>query len=150
MVSPSSAHIGDADCGGGYICVPCNCGSDLRLLWCCQILSLDPQGGSADNHYLRIGDTSLGDDSVEATIDVKPAYGLSDEQIAAMLKDSFATAQQDMQARALVEARVDADRMLVATHSALKADGQLLGYALTGAAVMEKLALNKQLPALLA
>ncbi len=63
---------------------------------------------------------------VEARIDVKPAYGLSDEQIAAMLQDSFATAQQDIQARALVEARVDADRMLVATRSALAADGDLL------------------------
>jgi len=63
---------------------------------------------------------------VEATIDVKPAYGLSDEQIAAMLKDSFATAQQDMQARALIEARVDADRMIAATHSALSADADLL------------------------
>jgi molecular chaperone HscA len=64
---------------------------------------------------------------VEASIDVKPAYGLSDEQIAAMLQDSFATAQQDMQARALVEARVDADRLLLATNSALAADGDLLG-----------------------
>jgi molecular chaperone HscA len=63
---------------------------------------------------------------VEARIDVKPAYGLSDEQIATMLKDSFATAQQDMQARALVEARVDADRMIAATHSALAADADLL------------------------
>lgn len=63
---------------------------------------------------------------VEASIDVKPAYGLSDEQIAAMLQDSFATAQQDMQARALVEARVDANRLLLATNSALAADGDLL------------------------
>ncbi|QIM52287.1 Fe-S protein assembly chaperone HscA [Hydrogenophaga crocea] len=63
---------------------------------------------------------------VEASIDVKPAYGLSDEQIATMLQDSFATAQQDMQARALVEARVDADRLLLATNSALAADGDLL------------------------
>ncbi|MBL0918167.1 MAG: Fe-S protein assembly chaperone HscA [Hydrogenophaga sp.] len=63
---------------------------------------------------------------VEANIDVKPAYGLSDEQIATMLQDSFATAQQDMQARALVEARVDADRLLLATRSALAADGDLL------------------------
>ena len=63
---------------------------------------------------------------VEARIDVKPAYGLSDEQIAEMLQSSFATAQQDMQARALVEARVDADRMVVATRSALSADGCLL------------------------
>ena len=63
---------------------------------------------------------------VEAKIDVKPSYGLSDEQIAKMLQDSFATAQEDMLARALVEARVDADRMLMATQSALDADSQLL------------------------
>jgi molecular chaperone HscA len=63
---------------------------------------------------------------VEANIDVKPSYGLSDEQIARMLQDSFSTAQQDMQARALVEARVDADRLLLATRTALAADGDLL------------------------
>jgi molecular chaperone HscA len=63
---------------------------------------------------------------VEASIDVKPSYGLSDEQIATMLQDSFSTAQQDMDARALVEARVDADRMVAATRSALAADGDLL------------------------
>lgn len=63
---------------------------------------------------------------VEAKIDVKPSYGLSDEQIAEMLQSSFATAQQDMAARALVEARVDADRMIAATRSALVADGGLL------------------------
>ncbi|MDM0105746.1 Fe-S protein assembly chaperone HscA [Variovorax sp. J22R24] len=63
---------------------------------------------------------------VEASVTVKPSYGLSDDQIAAMLQESFSTAQQDMQARALVEARVDADRMLLATQSALDADGSLL------------------------
>ena len=63
---------------------------------------------------------------VEAHIDVKPSYGLSDEQIARMLQDSFSTAEADVKARALVEARVDADRMLLATQSALDADGALL------------------------
>ena len=63
---------------------------------------------------------------VEARIDVKPSYGLSDDQIATMLQESFTTAQADMKARALVEARVDADRMLLATRSALQADGHLL------------------------
>ena len=63
---------------------------------------------------------------VEARIDVKPSYGLGDEQIARMLQESFATAQDDMRARALVEARVDADRMVLATRSALDADGDLL------------------------
>ena len=63
---------------------------------------------------------------VEAQIDVKPTYGLADDQIAKMLQDSFATAQIDMQARALAEARVDADRMLLATQTALNADADLL------------------------
>jgi molecular chaperone HscA len=63
---------------------------------------------------------------VEAKIDVKPSYGLSDDQIAKMLQDSFTTAEVDMKSRALVEARVDGDRMLLATQSALNADGQLL------------------------
>jgi molecular chaperone HscA len=66
---------------------------------------------------------------VEAQIQVKPSYGLSDDQIARMLQDSFSTAQDDMKARALVEARVDADRMWLATQSALQADGDLLGEA---------------------
>lgn len=63
---------------------------------------------------------------VQAQIDVKPSYGLGDEQIAQMLQDSFRTAEQDMRARALAEARVDGDRMLLATQSALDADGDLL------------------------
>src|SRR3954465_10610527 len=63
---------------------------------------------------------------VEAQIDVKPSYGLSDDQVARMLQESFSTAQQDMQARALAEARIEADRMLLATQSALDADGALL------------------------
>ncbi|MDH4449043.1 MAG: Fe-S protein assembly chaperone HscA [Rhodoferax sp.] len=63
---------------------------------------------------------------VEARIDVKPSYGLTDAQIAAMLKDSFSTAEVDMRARALVGARVDADRLQLATRSALDVDGDLL------------------------
>ncbi len=63
---------------------------------------------------------------VEARIDVKPSYGLSDEQVAKMLQDSFATAEEDIRARALVEARVDADRLILATRSALAVDGALL------------------------
>jgi len=64
--------------------------------------------------------------AVQANITVKPSYGLSDDQIAAMLQDSFKTAEQDIKTRALVEARVDADRMWLATQSALQADGDLL------------------------
>ncbi len=63
---------------------------------------------------------------VEAQIDVKPSYGLADDQIARMLQDSFATAEADIKSRALVEARVDGDRMLLAISSAMAADGDLL------------------------
>jgi molecular chaperone HscA len=66
---------------------------------------------------------------VEATIRVKPSYGLSDDQIAGMLKDGFASAETDMQARKLREAQVDAERMALATQSALSADGDLLSAA---------------------
>jgi molecular chaperone HscA len=66
---------------------------------------------------------------VEARIDVKPSFGLSDDDIARMLKDSFATAQVDMLARALGEARVDAERLALATESALAQDADLLSAA---------------------
>ena len=66
---------------------------------------------------------------VEAHIDVIPAYGLSDDQIAQMLKDSFTTAASDIRSRALVEAQVDADRLLLATQTALLADADLLAPA---------------------
>jgi molecular chaperone HscA len=63
---------------------------------------------------------------VEASVVVKPSYGLADEQIAQMLKDGFAHADDDMAARKLREARVDAERMVLATAAALAADGALL------------------------
>ena len=63
---------------------------------------------------------------VEAAVTVKPSYGLADEQIAQMLKEGFAHAEDDMAARSLREARVDADRMVLATRSALAADAGLL------------------------
>ncbi len=63
---------------------------------------------------------------VQASVVVKPSYGLADDQVAQMLRDSFTHAQGDMQDRALREAQVDADRMLLATRSALSTDGELL------------------------
>jgi molecular chaperone HscA len=66
---------------------------------------------------------------VEAHIDVKPSYGLSDDDIARMLKDSFGSADSDMRARALREQQVDADRLLEATQIALEADADLLDAA---------------------
>jgi molecular chaperone HscA len=63
---------------------------------------------------------------VQAQISVKPSYGLGDDEIARMLRDGFATAEADMQERRLREARVEAERMLLATRSALAADADLL------------------------
>ncbi|WNG69458.1 Fe-S protein assembly chaperone HscA [Cupriavidus gilardii] len=63
---------------------------------------------------------------VEASIAVKPSYGLGDDDIARMLQDSFREAEHDMKTRALAEERVDAERLLEATRSALQADGDLL------------------------
>jgi molecular chaperone HscA len=63
---------------------------------------------------------------VEASVVVKPSYGLADDDIAKMLEDSFQTAEVDMRARALREAQVDAQRLIEATRAALDADGELL------------------------
>ncbi|PXW92830.1 chaperone protein HscA [Sphaerotilus hippei] len=63
---------------------------------------------------------------VEASILVKPSYGLADDQIASMLRDGFSHAEEDMHRRALTEARVDAERLALATQAALDADGDLL------------------------
>lgn len=63
---------------------------------------------------------------VEASVVVKPSYGLADEEIARMLEDSFRTAEVDLRSRALREAQVEAQRLLEATQAALAADGELL------------------------
>jgi molecular chaperone HscA len=62
----------------------------------------------------------------EARIEVKPSYGLTDDEIAAMLKDGFSHASDDAFRRALREAQVEAQRLLEATQSALREDAVLL------------------------
>ncbi len=66
---------------------------------------------------------------VESSITVKPSYGLSDDEIAGMLKDSMAHAKDDAMARALREAQVEAERMIEATEAALAEDAHLLNDA---------------------
>ncbi len=63
---------------------------------------------------------------VEASIVVKPSYGLGDDEIARMLQDSFQSADLDMKLRALREEQVEAERILLATQSALTSDADLL------------------------
>jgi molecular chaperone HscA len=62
----------------------------------------------------------------EARIEVKPSYGLNDDEIAAMLKESFSHAGDDAFRRALREAQVEAQRLIEATQSALRDDADLL------------------------
>jgi molecular chaperone HscA len=63
---------------------------------------------------------------VEASVTVKPSYGLADADIERMLRDSFEHAREDMHARALAEQRVDGQRLIEATRGALAADSALL------------------------
>ncbi|CAA0355483.1 Fe-S protein assembly chaperone HscA [Klebsiella oxytoca] len=66
---------------------------------------------------------------VEASIQVKPSYGLTDGEIASMIKDSMSYAEQDVQARMLAEQKVEAARVLESLVSALAADAALLSAA---------------------
>jgi molecular chaperone HscA len=63
---------------------------------------------------------------VEASVSVKPSYGLQDEDVARMLQESVQLASQDMQARNLREMQVDAERLVDATRAALRQDSELL------------------------
>ncbi len=63
---------------------------------------------------------------VEASIIVKPSYGLADDEIARMLQDSYGAADEDMKHRALREEQVEAERIVLATESALALDQDLL------------------------
>ncbi|GEM76523.1 Fe-S protein assembly chaperone HscA [Vibrio sagamiensis] len=63
---------------------------------------------------------------VQSEIQVKPSYGLSDDEVANMLRDSMAYAKDDMQARALAEQRVEADRVIEGLIAAMQADGDEL------------------------
>jgi molecular chaperone HscA len=63
---------------------------------------------------------------VEASITVKPSYGLGDDDIARMLQEGFQSAEDDMRRRALAEERVEGERLLEALTQALQADGDLL------------------------
>ena len=63
---------------------------------------------------------------VEASVDVKPSYGLSDSEVETMLRDSMEHAEDDMHSRSLREQQVEADRVLEALDSAMAADGDEL------------------------
>ncbi|WGE92302.1 Fe-S protein assembly chaperone HscA [Actinobacillus genomosp. 1] len=60
---------------------------------------------------------------VQASIQIKPSYGLTDEEVTQMIKSSMANAKEDMEARQLAEQRVEADRTIDTVVSALQQDG---------------------------
>jgi molecular chaperone HscA len=66
---------------------------------------------------------------VSASVAVKPSYGLTDEEVAAMLRDGFDHAQADRDARALAEQRVEAEGLAAALSAAIAQDGDLLAAA---------------------
>jgi len=82
---------------------------------------------------------------VEAAIAVKPSYGLTDEQITQMLRDSFDHAKEDVHLRALKEQQVEGARMLEATEAALREDADLLSAEESAALRAELDALRKTL-----
>lgn len=61
---------------------------------------------------------------VQASIQIKPSYGLTDEEVTNMIKSSMSNAKEDMEARQLAEQRVEADRVIDSVISALQADGE--------------------------
>ena len=63
---------------------------------------------------------------VRADIAVKPSYGLSEDEMADMLRDSLTHAREDMERRLLIEARVEAERVILALEAAIAADGAML------------------------
>jgi len=82
----------------------------------------------------------------QASITVKPSYGLADADIERMLRESFEHAREDVHARALAEYRVEAQRLLEATRSALDADRNLLTPEESSAIENAMQALQKLLP----
>ncbi|EPY2703268.1 TPA: Fe-S protein assembly chaperone HscA [Yersinia enterocolitica] len=82
---------------------------------------------------------------VETSIQVKPSYGLSDDEIANMIKDSMANAQSDIGARKLAEQQVEASRVLESLQGALAEDAALLSEQESTAIAQAMAALQQQM-----
>ena len=109
--------------------------TDCRSLATFQLGGIPPMVAGAARIEVRFqvdADGLLAVTAVEATtgakaeVVVKPSYGLDEQQIADMLRASYEYAAEDMQARQLTEARVEAEQLVAGIHAALDSDGDLL------------------------
>jgi len=109
--------------------------SDSRSLARFELCGFPPQVAGAarirvtfqvDADGLLIVSAREENSGIEASVDVKPSYGLSDNEIETMLRDSIEYAEDDMHSRSLREQQVEADRVLEALDSALAVDGEQL------------------------
>ncbi|MDT8283829.1 MAG: Hsp70 family protein, partial [Gammaproteobacteria bacterium] len=109
--------------------------SDCRSLARFELRGFPPQVAGAarirvtfqvDADGLLIVSAREENSGVEASVDVKPSYGLTDNEIETMLRDSMEHAEDDMHLRSLREQQVEADRVLEALDSALSVDGEQL------------------------
>jgi len=109
--------------------------SDCRSLARFELRGFPPQVAGAarirvtfqvDADGLLIVSAREENSSVEASVDVKPSYGLSDNEIESMLRDSIEHAEDDMHSRTLREQQVEADRVIEALDSAIATDGEQL------------------------